>query len=253
MSKLQSTFTRVGPHLIHARRGGQEFDGRPTIVLVHGLVVSSLYMVPTAEILAGSFRVYSPDLPGFGKSSKPSHVLDIGELADVLLQWMDVMKLDQPVLVGNSLGCQIIADLIARHPHRARSIVLAGPTMDPHARNAWVQIGRWLADWKVEKPSLALTHVRDFFEAGPRRALCTFRFALADPVEEKLRHINVPALVVRGSRDPIATQRWCEEVAAGLPRGRLQVIAGGPHVVNYTTAEPFVRLIQDFVNDDRTD
>jgi 2-hydroxy-6-oxonona-2,4-dienedioate hydrolase len=39
---------------------------------VHGLVVSSRYMVPLAEVLACWFDVYAPDLPGFGRSEKPS-------------------------------------------------------------------------------------------------------------------------------------------------------------------------------------
>jgi len=38
------------------------------VVLVHGLGTSSLYIVPTAVRLAQDFRVYAPDLPGFGHS-----------------------------------------------------------------------------------------------------------------------------------------------------------------------------------------
>jgi 2-hydroxy-6-oxonona-2,4-dienedioate hydrolase len=44
----------------------------PPVVLVHGLVVSSRYMVPLAEVLARWFDVYAPDLAGFGRSEKPS-------------------------------------------------------------------------------------------------------------------------------------------------------------------------------------
>jgi 2-hydroxy-6-oxonona-2,4-dienedioate hydrolase len=45
----------------------------PALILVHGLVVSSRYMVPIAELLSAHYRVYVPDLPGFGKSGKPPH------------------------------------------------------------------------------------------------------------------------------------------------------------------------------------
>ena len=41
----------------------------PTVVLVHGLSVSSGYMVPTVLRLAPYYQVYAPDLPGFGKRS----------------------------------------------------------------------------------------------------------------------------------------------------------------------------------------
>ena len=44
-------------------RGGDD-NGVP-VILVHGLVVSSRYMIPTAERLAGERRVYAPDLGAF--------------------------------------------------------------------------------------------------------------------------------------------------------------------------------------------
>lgn len=61
--------------------------------MVHGLVVSSRYMVPTAIRLAPYYHIYVLDLPGFGKSDKPSHVLNITELSDFLVDWMQAIGL----------------------------------------------------------------------------------------------------------------------------------------------------------------
>jgi 2-hydroxy-6-oxonona-2,4-dienedioate hydrolase len=113
--------------------------GGVPVVLVHGLVVSSLYMEPTAERLAPFHRVFAPDLPGFGRSDKPSRALSVAGLADALGAWMDAEGLERAVLVGNSLGCQVIAEMAARAPHRAAGVVLTGPTVEPsgpHARTA---------------------------------------------------------------------------------------------------------------------
>jgi 2-hydroxy-6-oxonona-2,4-dienedioate hydrolase len=52
------------------------------VVLVHGLVVSSHYMVPTLKKLAAYHRVYAPDLPDFCESEKPRRVLDVTGLYD---------------------------------------------------------------------------------------------------------------------------------------------------------------------------
>lgn len=241
---------------MHARVGGPDRSvtgpgpaHAPSIVLVHGLVISSLYMVPTAVRLAPYFPVLAPDLPGFGLSEKPHAVLSIRGLADALAEWMDALGLARVVLVGNSLGCQVIADLALRHGDRVAAAVLAGPTMDPHARTAPRQIGRWLVDWTHEPPSLAAAHAVDYRRAGVRRAWRTFRHALADRVEEKLPALAAPTLVVRGSRDPIVPQRWAEEAGALLPLGRLHVIPGGPHVVNYTSADAFAGVVHDFVRE----
>lgn len=245
---LSSRWDPVGDATIHSRVSTPVPGQDPSpIVLVHGLVISSLYMVPTAVRLAPFFKVYAPDLPGFGRSSKPAHVLSIPELADALAAWLNTLGLARVVLVGNSLGCQIIAEFATRYSSCLRAAILAGPTMDSRARTARQQIGRWLRDWTREPPSLAAAHARDYYEAGLRRAWTTFRYALADPVEEKLPQLSAPTLVVRGSKDPIVPQRWAEEVTSRLPRGRLAVIPGAPHVVNYRTPLEFAGLVREFV------
>src|SRR3954470_4052954 len=110
----------------------------PTIVLVHGVAVSNRYLLPLAERLAPRARVYVPDLPGYGLSDHPlGRDMTVTELADALLTWMDRIELERPHFLGNSFGCQVIADLAARHPNRVDRIVFQGPTVDPHARSAW--------------------------------------------------------------------------------------------------------------------
>ncbi len=240
----------MGEMTIHSRVSTcPTVPGAPVIVLVHGLVISSLYMVPTAVRLAPFFPVFAPDLPGFGRSSKPETVLRIPELADALAAWIETLGLRQVVLVGNSLGCQVIADFATRHLHYIRAAVLAGPTMDCNARTAPRQIGRWLRDWTRERPSLAAAHAKDYYEAGLSRAWETFQFALQDRMEEKLSALRVPTLVVRGAHDAIVPQGWAEEVTRRLPQGRLAVIPGGPHVVNYTTPIEFTRIVRGFVHE----
>jgi 2-hydroxy-6-oxonona-2,4-dienedioate hydrolase len=239
--------TVAGARMFARAGGGVPRCHAPTVVMVHGLVISSLYMIPSARLLARDFPTFAPDLPGFGRSGKPRHVLTIPELADALGGWIDASGIGSAALVANSLGCQVVVDLAARRPELVEALVLAGPTMDPSARRAGVQVGRWLRDWPLERPSLALAHLRDYAHAGARRALRTFRHALADRIEEKLPRVQAATLVVRGERDPIAPQRWTEEAARLLPRGRLVVIPGGPHCVNYSTPVAFARVVRAFL------
>ena len=99
-------------------------DARPIVILVHGMVISSRYMVPTAERLAPICNVYAVDLPGYGKSYKPAKTLSLSELADALAEWMDAARISRADLVGNSFGCQIIAEFAVRHPERIDRLVL---------------------------------------------------------------------------------------------------------------------------------
>src|SRR4051812_16308430 len=83
----------------------------PRIVLVHGLGVSSRYMIPLAKRLAPFARVEAPDLPGFGLSDAPRATLDTAGLAGALEAWLAARGIEHATFVGNSYGCEIIARL----------------------------------------------------------------------------------------------------------------------------------------------
>jgi 2-hydroxy-6-oxonona-2,4-dienedioate hydrolase len=220
---------------------------RIPVVVVHGMVVSSLFMAPLSRRLAPEFPVYTPDLPGFGNSEAPSYSLNVPQMADALAEWMEAAGVERAALVGNSLGCQVIADLAVRYPERVERAVLNAPTTDPRGRTALAQIGRLLVDGTREKTSLALVHLRDYAMAGPRRAYHTFHHMMADRIEEKLPRMRMPTLVVRGSRDPVVPQRWAEEATRLLPRGELKVIPGSAHAANWDAPLEFARVIRPFL------
>jgi 2-hydroxy-6-oxonona-2,4-dienedioate hydrolase len=224
-------------------------EGRPPIVLVHGLIVSSRYMIPVLKRLARHHQIYAPDLPGFGKSEKPSRTLDVAGLSDALSVWMDAVGLERAVLVGNSMGCQIIADLAVRHPELVERAVLQGSTMDPRGRTVSRQVARFLLDMTREPPSLLSIELRDYLAAGTRRGWRTLRYALEDRIVENLPRLRAPVLVVRGSRDPICPQRWAEEMVQILPEGRLVVLPGAAHAANFGAPEELVNVIREFLEE----
>ncbi|MFC7109864.1 alpha/beta fold hydrolase [Nonomuraea rubra] len=57
----------------------------------------------------------------------------------------------------------------------------------------------------------------------------------------------VPALVVRGGKDRMVSQAWAEEVTRLLPRGRLVVMDGLPHMVPYKDPRGLAREVGAFL------
>jgi pimeloyl-ACP methyl ester carboxylesterase len=229
----------------HARVGGTG-DGRP-VVLVHGLAVSHRYLMPTAERLARRHPVQVVDLPGFGLSGDPGVALDTRALADHLGDWLRATGTGPAVLLGNSYGCQVIVDLVARQPAAAAALVLSGPTVDPAARSATRQVLRWLRDALREDPLQALILLRDVRDAGPRRVVATLRHAVRDRIEDKLPAVAVPTLVVRGGIEPIVPPRWARE-AARLAGGELAVLPGSPHNAVYVRPAALAEVTEAFLD-----
>lgn len=225
-------------------------EAGPPVVLVHGYGVSSSYLAPlTLAIAAGGQRAIAPDLPGFGRSERPRRALDTGELARALEGWLAALALDRerPVLLGNSYGCQVVAELAARRPGPARAVVLVGPTVDPATRPAWRLALRLLRDVPREPPAIVPLQIPDYLRAGPRRALATARHALAFRIEARIPALVVPTLVVHGERDPLVSDAWCRWLVDRLPQGELAVVRGGAHAVHYSHPAEVASIVRGFL------
>lgn len=196
------------------------------VVLLHGLGVGADYMRPLARALPHETEV--PVLPGWRGGPPADHVLDLVELGESLVPLLP------GALVANSMGCQVAVELAIRRPELVRSLVLVGPTLDPHLRSWPKLLGGFALDCAREPPSLWWLIARDYAAMGPARFVRTAAFARRQRVEERLPLVQAPTLVVRGSRDGFVSQRWCEEATALLPRGRLAVIEGAAHAAHYS-------------------
>lgn len=232
---------------MHARGAtGSAAPGCLPVVLVHGFGTSSSYFVPTAERLAAQFDVYAPDLPGHGKSDAPQEALDVPQLADSLIGWMDAAGLRRVSLVGHSMGCQIAADAAVRYPERVDRLVLVGPTSDPTCRTTSEVLWRSVPTGQHERLSLNLLLLVDYARMG-RRLIPEFRWMLRDRIENKLRRVDAPTMIVRGERDYVVPQRWVEQAARLARAERVVVIRKWGHAVNYSAAGALTEAIAPFL------
>jgi pimeloyl-ACP methyl ester carboxylesterase len=218
--------------------------------MVHGVAVSSRNMVPTAELLAADFEVFAIDLPGHGNSEHPPRPLDTVEQADFLADWVRGLSLPPGVFVGNSYGCQVIAELAARHADVVGGAVLQGPTIDGFARSRTRQLGLWLVNATREASAQQAVLFRDWRQAGLRTMRAGARHMFEHRIEDVLPKVTAPAVVVRGERDPIVSQEWAERVTELLPNGRLEVIPKAAHTIPFKYPEELAALVRGFVENE---
>ena len=213
-------------------------------MLVHGLGVSSSYFRPLLRVLDGRADVVAPDLPGFGCTPAPREALGIGALADALASFLEELELGRPLLLGNSLGCQVVVDTAVRRPELVGALALVGPTIDPAAPRLLNQAARLVVDGFREHPLAVPGLVADYLRVGPRRIVATARSALRDRVEDKLRRVTVPAVVIHGSRDPLAPERWCEHATSLLPHAHMVTIRGAAHAAHWSHPRPTAAALE---------
>ncbi|MBA3671456.1 MAG: alpha/beta hydrolase [Gemmatimonadaceae bacterium] len=254
-ARLTSVSNVVGDVRMHGLIGGARRGTSHPLVFVHGLGVSSRYLAPTMAVLAERHIVTGPDLPGFGRSASPKHVLSFGQLVDALAAWLDARAIGPAVLIGNSLGCQLIVELARREPGRVRGLVLNAPTMDPARRSMFRIIARAALDIPHEPFALAPIVIGDYLRAGPVRILRTLRDALDDRIENKLPGITVPVAVVCGARDRIVSVQWCEELARlvgtavdGSRGASFHLVPHGAHALPFEHPHTCAAFIESLVS-----
>jgi pimeloyl-ACP methyl ester carboxylesterase len=100
-------------------------SGEP-VILVHGLGGRAENWRNLAPVLAQQgYRVYMPDLPGFGRSDRPvNYSYSVPDQADFVVAFLDALHLRQVDLGGWSMGGWIAQILAARHPERVSRLLL---------------------------------------------------------------------------------------------------------------------------------
>lgn len=221
---------------------------RPAYVLLHGIGVSHRYLARLHLELAKEADVYTFDLPGFGKVSRPARQLQINDFAGFVGAVLAEAGVSGYVVVGHSMGTQMAVELALQEPGRVAGAVLMGPVVDSPRKTVTRQALALTRDalFRESVTSNAVVF-SDYFRAGPRWYLTELPVMMAYPMEEKLAAVSQPVLVLRGAKDPIARRHWCERLAAIAQQGTMTEIPGQGHVLQHTAPGMAAETISGWV------
>src|SRR4051812_43571302 len=101
----------------------QQVGEGPDVVMVHGITGHlAIWHLRTAPALADDFRITTYDLRGHGYSDAPPSGYSPDAMATDLIELLDALEIERPVIVGHSYGADIALYHAARHPERVREV-----------------------------------------------------------------------------------------------------------------------------------
>ncbi len=235
-------------------------EGAPVVAL-HGSASTGAQWRSLVGYLEGRFRIYTPDLPGYGASSLAATGGLGGDAAAIGAL---VERIGEPVhLVGHSYGGAVALKLAGRRPEAVRSLTVIEPVAfhllmggDAADRALFAEaaglaartlkgvLGRdrvaamrgfidyWNGEGAWRRTSAGL---RQFFLDCAERVCADFRGVLFEPGgREALEAIGCPTLAVMGLDSAPTAMRVTEIVAETLPRAVLRLVPDAGHLAPLT-------------------
>src|SRR5262245_44078114 len=94
--------------------GGAPRDVMGTLVLIHGFPLSARMWEPQLELASEGWRVIAPHLRGFGGAPPSPVAMSMDEYAADIVDLLDQLHVDRPVIAGLSMGGYIAFALLRR-------------------------------------------------------------------------------------------------------------------------------------------
>jgi pimeloyl-ACP methyl ester carboxylesterase len=190
--------------------------GRP-LVLLHGGLGSGEMFGPVLPTLAEHHQVITVDLQGHGRTADIDRPLDLRLMADDIAALVEHLGLDDPDLVGYSLGGGVALRAAIRHPSAFRRLVAVSANIRTDAIYAEMraqqgQVNAAAMEFMVDTPMYRLyQRVAPDPEGFPRLldkigALMAEGFDLTDEV----RGLQVPTLVMAADADMAPPTHYVE-------------------------------------------
>lgn len=240
-------------------------DGEP-IVLVPGLAGGMGLLGPLAKLLSRRHKVITYQLRGEDDCFAIRRPFGLLDLVDDLREFLDVMQLESPTLMGVSFGGAIGLEFAARFPGRLGRLVVQGTgcqfTPGMLQKIANTVLNRFLLP--ADNP-----FVNQFFnllfgqppEAGPMvdfvnkqiwstdQSVMAHRLALIETfnVQAKFDAIRARTLVLSGEKDVLVPQRNLRALCNGLQDAEFARIPRAGHLAFVTHAADVAGHVQQFL------
>jgi pimeloyl-ACP methyl ester carboxylesterase len=216
------------------------------VVLVHGLGGRSEDWEKLAPFFVrAGFRVYLPDLPGYGESDKPADFsYSVRDEAKIVAGFFDALGLKQADLGGWSMGGWVVQLVAAEHPDRIRRLMLfdsAGPYVKPD----WdIKLFTPVSPAELEKfdallmphpPQLPRFVAKDILRTSREHAWIIHRaldtmLTGRDTTDSLLPTLKMPVFIVWGDVDQITPLSEGQKIHKLIPQSQMHVVSGCGHL-----------------------
>jgi len=218
-----------------------EAKNLPALILMHGAGAASQQWPYRLRRLPG-WQVFSPDLPGHGRSGGQVERKIEGYAARVL-EWMEAVSIERAVLVGHSMGAAIALAMAIQAGEKVRGLILLGAAarfpvnpmlLEKLSVPLWAQEGvNLIVKWSFSKGADQRLR-QDYFKQliANQAGVVHNDFAACSvfDVTARLSEIRQPVWLLCGEEDVMVPLRLSQELAGAIPKAKLRLLSHCGHM-----------------------
>ncbi len=237
--------------------------GQP-VLLLHGWGASSDSWKKIIEILAReNFKVFCPDLPGFGETKAPKETWGVSDYVDWTLKFMESQKLEKVILLGHSFGGRISIKFANYYPQKIKSLILcdsAGLKIEPSLKRKLV-LG-FVGFIKLITGITFLRKLREEFKELFYFTISSTDYAqaniqmrevmkrvIAEDLFRYLSGIKNKTLIVWGGKDKTVPVSHAHVLDKEIKNSKLEIIKNVGHSPHLKAPEELGAIILNFLKD----
>ncbi len=239
-------------------------------MFMHGNYASSRWWLPQFERLPTNVRAFAPDLRGCGSTQGLTRTLKqtsspptISDLSTDLAEFIATLNLQNPILIGHSLGGVIATDYAVRFPGSICGLLLedSGP---PNGVPASLISQSALLPLEFGSKILMRNALR--FAGLPRRGrlaralvadaiaaqsgqYMNFAYAVSTwDVTAELPTVDIPVLLIWGGKDRIMPPRIGKQYLRLLPQAEMLIVPDAGHSPHLERPNAFAGALHQFID-----
>ena len=253
-----------GINLYYELHGPEKAD---VIVLSNGIFMSSASWGYQVADLKKHFRVLVYDCRGMWQSEHPQEAYSMDMHVEDLAGLLDALGIEKAHIGGISYGGEISMLFALKYPHRTRSLIISSTvsqidTMLTKMGALWSSALRDRNADALFESSLPLNFSEGWLKANAgileatRNRYHQMDMAAAERLmqafseinfTDRLKEINVPALVLVGEQDILKPRKYAEIIATEIPGAELIIIPHAGHAVSLEQPAAFNSAVLGFV------